>query len=125
VNTVDAYNKAVHGMAYVNPPNHDQTAARHGELAAAGKSVHRFPIAPDVKCTSKRNEAGLQNTLMSEPGLVFSDKAGEGCEPSGVYHFIEGREQRGHHGQVSDTADLNSYCLTVSVGSLHGKRHVL
>ncbi|KAJ6603786.1 hypothetical protein B0H10DRAFT_2078693 [Mycena sp. CBHHK59/15] len=98
-NIIDAYGKAVHAMAFVNTPNRDQTTMRHGPLAENGTSVHRFPIAPEVKWTSKPAEAGLRNTQVSDPGRVYSDKPGEGCEPSGVWHFIEGREQIGHHGQ--------------------------
>ncbi|KAJ6612994.1 hypothetical protein B0H10DRAFT_259094 [Mycena sp. CBHHK59/15] len=98
-NIIDAYGKAVHAMAFVNTPNRDQTTMRHGPLAENGTSVHSFPIAPEVKWTSKPAEAGLRNTQVSDPGQVYSDKPGEGCEPSGVWHFIEGREQIGHHGQ--------------------------
>lgn len=97
---IDAYSKAVHAMAYINTPKHDQTIMRHGPLADDGTSFHHFPIAPDVKWTPKPAEAGLQNTQASDPGRVYSDKPGIGCEPSGVWHFIEGREQIGHRGQV-------------------------
>ncbi|KAJ7821785.1 hypothetical protein B0H14DRAFT_3733215 [Mycena olivaceomarginata] len=86
-------------MAFINPPKHDQTINRHGPVPENGSSLHWFPIAPGVKRTSDAVEAGLRNTRIPEPGLVYSDQSDKGCEPSGVWHFIEGREQIGHHGQ--------------------------
>jgi hypothetical protein len=93
-------------MVFVNTPQPDQTATRHGPDAEKGTSVHRFPIAPEVKWTSECAEGGLRNTRVSEPGLVYSDAPGQGCEPAGVWHFIEGREQIGHHGQVGHISTL-------------------
>ncbi|KAJ6589186.1 hypothetical protein B0H19DRAFT_1058228 [Mycena capillaripes] len=36
-------------MAFVNPPQPDQTAMRHGSSVKKGKAVHRFPISAVVK----------------------------------------------------------------------------
>jgi hypothetical protein len=98
--------KVVHVMVFVNTPQLDQTAMRHGPQVEKGTSVRCFPIAPEVKWTSERAEVGLWNTRVSEPGLVYSDTPGEGCEPAGVWYFIEGREQIGHHRQVSHILTL-------------------
>ncbi|KAJ6553425.1 hypothetical protein B0H19DRAFT_1156413 [Mycena capillaripes] len=88
-NLIEAYNKAVHAMAFVNPPQPDQTAMRHGLSAKEGKAVHRFPISAAVKTTLDKTDRTR----------VYSDTPGVGCEPGGVWHFVEGREQTGHHGQ--------------------------
>ncbi|KAJ7021342.1 hypothetical protein C8F04DRAFT_1195587 [Mycena alexandri] len=108
-------------MAYINTPKHDQTIMRHGPLADDGTSFHHFPIAPDVKWTPKPAEAGLQNTQASDPGWVYSDKPGIGCEPSGVWHFIEGREQIGHRGQGLYMAKdmCHNSSSTIAVGAMY------
>ncbi|KAJ7806757.1 hypothetical protein B0H14DRAFT_2610242 [Mycena olivaceomarginata] len=114
-NIIHTYNKAVHAMAFVNPPKHDQTIMRHGPVPKNGLSLHRFPIAPEVKRTSDTVKAGLRNSQISVPGLVYSDQPDEGCEPSGVWYFIEGRKQIGHHRQ--DMCFTSS--STTAVGAMY------
>ncbi|KAK7019775.1 hypothetical protein VNI00_017941 [Paramarasmius palmivorus] len=97
---VEQYYESVHFMAAMNNPGADQTAARHGVDAKKGKSLHRFPLRDGVAWTCDPKEAKVMRTNIPEPGLVYSENNGkEGTELAGVHHFVEGWEQRGHHGK--------------------------
>lgn len=117
---IDAYAKSVHAMALMNPPNLDQTSARHGDLETG--QLHHFPIAPGVSRTDDILKAGLNNSKMPERGLVYSASEGQGSEPRGVYHFVEGGEQIGHHGEVR--AQRSPQHLLIISGLLYVQGHV-
>ncbi|KAJ7921882.1 hypothetical protein B0H13DRAFT_2318000 [Mycena leptocephala] len=92
---IDAYSKAVQAMAYVNPPQVDQTDERHSKEVKAGTAVHKFPISAQVPTTNDKRDRDR----------IYSDEPGFGCERAGVWHFIEGREVLGHHKQGLFLAD--------------------
>jgi hypothetical protein len=77
-------------MAFVSPPQPDWTAMRHGLSVKEGKAVHCFPISAAVKTTSDK----------ADRTWVYNNIPGVGCKPGGVWHFVEGCEQTGHHSQV-------------------------
>ncbi|KAJ7878160.1 hypothetical protein B0H14DRAFT_2567424 [Mycena olivaceomarginata] len=87
--TIDAYDKVVPCDGVRKYPQPDQTAMRHGPQAEKGTSVHRFPIAPEVKWTSKRAEAGLRNTQVLSLDLSTATQPGEGCEPAGGLYMAK------------------------------------
>ncbi|KAJ7429038.1 hypothetical protein FB451DRAFT_1425688 [Mycena latifolia] len=86
---IEAYNKAVHVMVFVNPPQPDQTDMRHGVNTTNNKA----------DCTK-----------------VYSETPGIGCEPGGVWHFIEGQEAMGHHNQGLYLAKDMCHTSTATTG---------